>query len=291
MAFGFVLILVQRDGKPQTARCSGLSYPLFSLGGMPRARPPTFCSKPGPFFQIFSTIFFATMSKVVGKKNPRGREALKLMEQILDSALSKNRSNSAGPPEKTQETAWVLASQRGDTVAFNRLVLKWEKPIYNLCLRMLRDSDEAAEATQEVFLLAFKSVRRFRLHSQFSTWLYRIAANYCTSRLRKRPAGVHLSLDGSEEGMHLRHNLPASGSHERDFLQAESDCRIRSALEFLQPEQRIVVELKFFQNLTFEEIAGILETPLSTVKSRLYHGLESLKERLGGSSRTRRQRI
>ena len=68
------------------------------------------------------------------------------MEQILDSALSKNRSKSL---EKNQETAWVLASQRGDTVAFNRLVLKWEKPIYNLCLRMLRDGDEAAEATQE----------------------------------------------------------------------------------------------------------------------------------------------
>jgi RNA polymerase sigma-70 factor, ECF subfamily len=211
------------------------------------------------------------------------------MEQILDSALSKNRSKSAGPLEKNQETAWVLASQRGDTVAFNRLVLKWEKPIYNLCLRMLRDGDEAAEATQEVFLLAFKSIRRFRLESQLSTWLYRIAANYCTSRLRKRPAGVHLSLDGSEEGLQLRQNLQASSSHERDFLQAESDYRIRSALDFLQPEQRIVVELKFFQNLTFEEIAEILETPVSTVKSRLYHGLENLKVRLGRGSKTSRQ--
>ena len=86
------------------------------------------------------------------------------------------------------------ASQRGDAVSFNRLVLKWERPIYNLSLRMLRDADEAAEATQEVFLLAFKGIRRFRLDAQFSTWLYRIAANHCTSRLRKRPPGVHLSL-------------------------------------------------------------------------------------------------
>lgn len=184
--------------------------------------------------------------------------------------------------------AWVTASQRGDTVAFNRLVLKWEKPIYNLCLRMLRDSDEASEATQEVFLLAFKSIQRFRRDSQFSTWLYRIAANYCTSRLRKRPPGMHLSLDGSEEGAQVRQNLPAGHSFERDFLQAESDFRVRRALEWLQPEQKIVVELKFFQDLTFEEIAGILETPLSTVKSRLYHGLESLKARLGRMSRTGR---
>jgi RNA polymerase sigma-70 factor (ECF subfamily) len=203
------------------------------------------------------------------------------MEEILDSALSKNRLSSAEPLEKTQEVAWVLASQRGDPLAFNRLVLKWERSIYNLCLRMLRDADEAAEATQEVFLLAFKSIRRFRLNSRFSTWLYRIAANYCTSRLRKRPPGVHVSLDGSQEGTDVRQSLRTGQSHEGDFLQAESDYRVRSALEFLAPEQKIVVELKFFHDLTFEEIAAILETPLSTVKSRLYQGLQTLKGRLG----------
>jgi RNA polymerase sigma-70 factor (ECF subfamily) len=207
------------------------------------------------------------------------------MEKILDSVLSNNSARSAGSSEMTQETAWVLASQRGDSVAFNRLVLKWEKRIYNLCLRMLRDEDEAAEATQDVFLLAFKGIRRFRLNSQFSTWLYRIAANLCTSRLRKRPPGVHLSLDTHEEGAKMRHWLPAGRSHEGDFFQTESDHRVREALEFLQPEQRIVIELKFFQELTFEEIAAVLQSPLSTVKSRLYHGLESLKVRLGRLSK------
>jgi RNA polymerase sigma-70 factor, ECF subfamily len=210
------------------------------------------------------------------------------MEEILDSAVSKNRPGGAEVSEKTQETAWVRASQRGDGVAFNRLVLRWEKSIYNLCLRMLRDSDEAAEATQEVFLLAFRNIRRFRLDSQFSTWIYRIAANYCTSRLRKRPPGVLLSLEASEEGFQVRQNLSTSHSHERELLQAESDQHVRSALEFLQPEQKIVVELKFFHELTFEQIAGILETPLSTVKSRLYHGLESLKIRLGRTQRAGR---
>jgi RNA polymerase sigma-70 factor (ECF subfamily) len=149
---------------------------------------------------------------------------------------------------------------------------------------MLRDTDEAAEATQEVFLLAFKGIRRFRLDAQFSTWLYRIAANHCTSRLRKRPLGVHLSLDGSEEGNAAGQALAAAECPERDFFRQESDLRVRNALEYLQPEQRIVVELKFFQEMTFEQIALVVEAPLSTVKSRLYHGLEILKSRLGRSA-------
>ena len=100
-------------------------------------------------------------------------------------------------PRVLRKRPGLPAANAGDAVSFNRLVLKWERPIYNLSLRMLRDADEAAEATQEVFLLAFKGIRRFRLTHSFRTWLYRIAANHCTSRLRKRPPGVHLSLDGS----------------------------------------------------------------------------------------------
>jgi RNA polymerase sigma-70 factor, ECF subfamily len=202
------------------------------------------------------------------------------MEHILDSALSHTRITTQNA-ESSQEAAWVAASQRGDAVSFNRLVLKWERPIYNLSLRMLRDADDAAEATQEVFLLAFKGIRRFRLDAQFSTWLYRIAANHCTSKLRKRPPGVHLSLEGSQEGTEAGQGLAAAECQEREFLRAESGHEVRRALEYLPPEQRIVVELKFFQELTFEQIALVVEAPLSTVKSRLYHGLETLKVRLG----------
>ena len=203
------------------------------------------------------------------------------MEDILDSALSRTRTFTTKNAESSQEAAWVAASQGGDTISFNRLVLKWERPIYNLSFRMLRDADEAAEATQEVFLLAFKGIRRFRLDAQFSTWLYRIAANHCTSRLRKRPPGVHLSLDGSPEGSEAGQTLAAADCPEREFFRQEDDSKVHRALEYLQPEQRIIVELKFFQEMTFEEIALVVEAPLSTVKSRLYHGLEVLKVRLG----------
>jgi RNA polymerase sigma-70 factor (ECF subfamily) len=88
-------------------------------------------------------------------------------------------------------------------------------------------------------------------------------------------------LDGSQEGNEAGQSLAGVDCPEREFFRQESDERVRRALEYLQPEQRIVVELKFFQELTFEQIAFVVEAPLSTVKSRLYHGLEILKVRLG----------
>jgi RNA polymerase sigma-70 factor, ECF subfamily len=199
----------------------------------------------------------------------------------MDSVLATEQLAGKPSPETERETAWIIASQRGDALAFNRLVLKWEKPIYNLALRMLQNSEEAAESAQEVFLSAYRNIRRFRQDSRFSTWLYRIAVNQCISRLRRRPPGAHYSLDDEEAGRPLASRLRARESQEQELLEQESRRRVRDALQCLPADQRAVVELKFFQELTFEEIAAILETPLSTVKTRLYGGLEVLKNRLG----------
>ena len=198
-------------------------------------------------------------------------------------ALSKERTLETTLPDVTQEAAWVTSSQRGDTLAFNRLVLKWEKQIYNLTFRMLHDPDEAAEATQEIFLSAFRNIRRFRQNAKFSTWLYRIAVNHCISQLRRRPPGTHYSLDDPDGEVPMSKRMPAHASHEGEFLREEARGRVRLALERLPPEQKAVVELKFFQELTFEEISSIVEAPLSTIKSRFYSGLESLKVRLGSA--------
>lgn len=207
------------------------------------------------------------------------------MEETLQQAFLGNRALGAESPERSQETAWVLASQRGDSLAFNRLVLKWEKSIYNLALRMLQNTDEASEATQDVFLSAYQNIRRFRLDAQFSTWLYRIAANHCISMLRRRPPGVHYSLDDHREDNAVAQGLIQRQSHEEEVMLQESRHRVRQALEHLNPNQKAIVELKFFQELTFEQIAVITETPLSTIKSRFYASLEQLRVRLGSEKR------
>jgi RNA polymerase sigma-70 factor (ECF subfamily) len=181
------------------------------------------------------------------------------------------RTGSAEPLERE----WVDASRHGDTAAFNRLVLAWESTVYNLALRMLHDPDEAAETTQDVFLRAYRSIHRFRGSARFSTWLYRIAANRCLSRLRTRPPGFEPTAAPAE---------PASPeSQEAALLRAERAQRVTRALRELGPDQRAVVELKIFQDRSFEEVAAILDAPVSTIKSRFYTSLETLRRRLGGS--------
>lgn len=192
------------------------------------------------------------------------------MTQAASSRASSNRA---------QEDAWVAASQAGDTQAFNRLILSWERRIYNLSLRMLQDREEAAEATQEVFLLAYRHIKRFRRDSRFSTWLYRIAINHCTTRITQRPPGTHYSLE--DEAENPCRQLRTAETQHHDLLRSEQRSRVHAALSYMPAEQRAVIELKFFQELTFEEISAVLGVALSTVKSRLYAGLEMLKTRLG----------
>ena len=194
------------------------------------------------------------------------------MDRIGDSSISSDQS---------QENAWIAESQRGNAQAFNRLVLKREKSIYNLAFRMLRNREEAAEATQDVFLLAYKNIRGFRLGSRFSTWLFKIALNHCITRLRQRPPGVHLSLDDDSAVFHPAERLAVNGAQHGELLRLEQRRKVLEALSRLLPEQQAVIELKFYQELTFEEIAEVLGAPLSTIKSRLYSGLEMMKVRLG----------
>lgn len=214
-----------------------------------------------------------------------------MAEEEADSIGAREGFADAGGVSAAQETAWIRASQRGDDVAFNRLVLKWQKPVYNLVLRMLQHPAEAAEATQEVFLSAYRNIGRFRLDAKFSTWLYRISVNQCITRLRRRPPGIQLPLEAGSEERESVSNMPVVESHEAEIARQETRRHVHRALGFLSPEQKAVVELKFFQELTFEEIAAVVQAPLSTVKSRLYSGLEALKSRLGHLGPGRRTEV
>jgi RNA polymerase sigma-70 factor (ECF subfamily) len=183
--------------------------------------------------------------------------------------------------DSEQDKSLVLASQNGDVSAFNRLVLKWEKTVFNIALRMLRSQEEAEEAAQEIFFLAYRSIRRFRNDSKFSTWLYRIAINHCLTCIHDRPSGVHFSLDDEESEMPAGGYLQVASSQDKTLLHSEQQSKLLNALARLKPEQKAIIELKFFQDRTFEDIAEMLDQPLSTIKSRMYSGLEMMKARLG----------
>lgn len=199
---------------------------------------------------------------------------------MVDRAIPDRINAWAQSPGQVQDDSLVQASQKGDVLAFNRLVLKWEKTVFNIALRMLQEREEAAEASQEIFLLAYRNLSRFRRTSRFSTWIYRIALNHCISRIRQKPPGIYLSLDERNSEGNPRTQLQVKGNQLDRLMLSEKRDRVLEAVSHLTPEQRAVVELKFFQGMSFEDIAGILEAPLSTVKSRLYAGLEILKVHL-----------
>lgn len=179
-----------------------------------------------------------------------------------------------------QESAWIMASQAGDTAAFNRLVLKWERKIYNLSLRMLRNPEDASDSTQEIFLLAFRHIRKFRGNSLFSTWLYRIAVNHCFDVIKRKPGRNREEILDQDERGSLS-NSYSGNQLEKSILQNERQTRILESLALLPVEQRAVIELKFFHEETFKGISNILDTPESTVKHRYYSALELLKDHLG----------
>lgn len=192
------------------------------------------------------------------------------------------RRTAAGDLAPDPESAWVEASRTGDAGAFDRLVRLWERPVYGLARRMLQNPDDAAEATQDIFLSAFSAMPRFRAGARFSTWLFRIASNHCISRLRRRWRWSHQSLPSGEcdPAPPVPAQLLITPSHEADLAAKEDRGRVLAALGRLSPEQRLAVELKFYQDLTFEEIAGVAGCPASTVKHRFYTALAILKEAL-----------
>ena len=179
------------------------------------------------------------------------------------------------------DKALIEAFQKGDDFAFVSLYNRYKGPVYTFCLKMLFDRDLAQDVMQETFLRAYKSIRRFRLEARFSTWLYRIATNQCLTRLGRRSKVRPESLEQLQE----RHGvvpdaLRSDDDQEANLLAEERQQQVREALVALPIDQRLAVELKFFQERTFEEIGEILEASPSTIKSRLYVGLEALKKRL-----------
>ena len=182
--------------------------------------------------------------------------------------------------DSDSESALIAASRDGDVHAFNSLVLKWEKRVYNIALRMLRNRHDAEEAAQETFFLAYRNIRSFRSDANFSTWLCRIVINNCLTRLRQRSPGISQTLPDENE-ISCPSGFRIAETQTESLLRDERQRRILDALAGLSPDRRAVIELKFFQEMTFEEIGAALNVPMSTIKSRLYSGLAELRTKLG----------
>ncbi|MDD5544679.1 MAG: sigma-70 family RNA polymerase sigma factor [Acidobacteriia bacterium] len=184
------------------------------------------------------------------------------------------------------DEALVERTVRGDTRAYDELVCRWQSVIYNLVYRMLGKEHEAEEVCQDAFTAAYLNLKNFRRESKFSSWLYRIAINLSTSHLRKRQRTPTDSLDEmTERGVSaeieaVQWNLNGGPSVEARLLERDRARHVRRAIGKLADEQRVVLILKEYQGLTFKEISEVLNVPVSTVKTRMYAGLNEMKRHL-----------
>ncbi len=172
----------------------------------------------------------------------------------------------------------VAAFQRGELDAFDTLILRWDGKIRGAIYRILGSEDEARDLCQEAFLRAYRALPGFKGQARFSSWLYQIALNLCRDRMRRRRGRVFVSLDDADQPGHQKVD---PGPSTLDLVESQDLSRaVADAIADLPEEQRVVIVLKEYQDLTFLEISETLDVPLSTVKTRLYRGLTQLRESL-----------
>ncbi|MEN6623253.1 MAG: sigma-70 family RNA polymerase sigma factor [Smithella sp.] len=185
---------------------------------------------------------------------------------------------------KDDDLKYVIACQDGNTEAFEILVEKHQKKMLNIAFRMMGDYDEACDVTQEAFIAAYKSIRKFKAESKFSTWLYRIVINHSKNRL-KQISGIikqeSISLDDSEEALAadiFNQSLISCTNPGVQLEDRERDTQIQKCITSLDEEYRDVLVLRDIQGFSYEEISDILNIPDGTVKSRLSRARNMLKD-------------
>jgi RNA polymerase sigma-70 factor (ECF subfamily) len=184
-----------------------------------------------------------------------------------------------------QEAQLIEACRRGNPSAFNLLVWRWEKPLFNFVYRYVGDAAAAQDLVQDTFVRVVNSIGQYSHRGAFSSWLFQVAVNLCKDHLRKKRLQV-VSL----------HDYYTSGSGEKVFVKdqvadedaqtdaaveaAERERLVRRLLAGLPEDQRAVILLKEYQALTFAEIAEVLGVPEGTAKARLYRGLRAMRQQL-----------
>lgn len=177
------------------------------------------------------------------------------------------------PEIREEEAGWLARARDGDERAFARLVEAYERPVYNLCYRMLGDAGEAEDAAQETFLRAYRGLARHDPERPFRPWLLSIASHYCIDRLRRRRLRMTSLEDLQEEPQDVRSPNP-----EAAVVQADQRQRVQRMLARLAPKERAAVVLRYWYDLSYAEIGQALSLTESAVKSRLHRARGQLAE-------------
>ncbi|MFQ5639846.1 MAG: RNA polymerase sigma factor [bacterium] len=172
----------------------------------------------------------------------------------------------------------------GDMNAFNTLVWRWEKNLYNFVFRYIGNREDAKDICQQTFIRVYRKLHHLRDVNRFSTWLFQIAVNLCRDEIKKQERRNSVSLEQLNEN---NNGVESSLAGIKNDDQSDPEKRVNDhvlydlinrALQNIPEEQRVVIIMKEYQGLKFTEIADILETSVNTTKSRMYYGLTALRK-------------
>lgn len=189
-----------------------------------------------------------------------------------------------------QDELLIRRAQHGDADAFEQLLLEHQKNVYNLCYRMAGNPDDAMDLSQETFLRAWRCLDQYQFASAFSTWLYRLCSNICIDFLRKRRRQQTVPLtfedaDGEEQTYAVPDERPLPEEQVELKLTHET---LAAAMAQLLPEHRAVLQLRVVNEMSYEQIADVLDIQIGTVKSRLSRARNQLKKILERGNLSRR---
>jgi RNA polymerase sigma-70 factor (ECF subfamily) len=172
------------------------------------------------------------------------------------------------------ESGLVRACLDGRAEAFDVIVERHRRTVYQLCYRFVGNHEDASDLTQEVFLRAYRGLKNFRGQASFSTWLYRIGVNVCLNRVSAKAP--------RSEPIEERHDLAVTSDAPPDIMiREERACRVRSAVARLPRKQRAALVLRVYHEMSHQEIAETLGSSVGAVKANVFHALQNLKKLLG----------
>jgi len=172
------------------------------------------------------------------------------------------------------EQALIQRAQKGNHDAFAALVDEHQRYVYNLAFRVVKDENEALDLTQEAFVRAWTALPNFKGQSQFRTWLYRIVTNLCYNRL------PNLRRSLNDLGVDVMENIPQFDNPASEIESTETRKYLQQAIAALDENYRLLIALRYQNELSYEEIASTLNLPLGTVKTGIFRAKEQLRKSL-----------
>lgn len=181
-----------------------------------------------------------------------------------------------------KEKRLIKKVKKGDQQAFAELVDRYKNGVFAICFRMVGNTQEAEDLSQEAFIRAYNHIDQYDHERKFSTWLFRIATNLSIDFLRRRKTSVSLdTVVPGTEGLSLNTILPDNGElPDEQMVRRENEEMVQSEIKKLPEKYRSAVVLKYIEDLSLKEISDIMDIPVGTVKTRIHRGREMLRKNM-----------